>query len=568
MSNQGTFISGDFTFKDLLAGADTYEINATNHTIRSNYYDLRRFMPNVLGSVMPKEMEALRDFSLIGNTTITGTNLDTDVAIQSGLGNLKTNLKMTSINNVNQATYKGSMDVTQFDIGRLLGTKTIGRVTANLLFDGKGFSQETINSELSGRISSFRFNDYTYQNVVVSGTLENPIFNGKLTVNDPNMELDFEGLIDVSDERNVYDFDAKIKYADLYKTNLFKRDSISIFTGNIGMDMRGTSVDDVEGVVRIFESTYQNLIDDYYFDDILVLSTFEEEERTLQVISPDVITGKLTGRFQLADIPNLFQNAVASIYTNYVPLKTTENQYITFNFEIFNKIVEVFVPEIKLGENTTIRGTVASDESQFKLNFRSPEITAYGNYINKIAVQVDNNNPLFNTYIEIDSLDAGFYQFSEMNLINVTLSDTLFVRSEFKGGPSKSDLFNLSLYHTINDNGKSVVGMKRSDILFKENLWYVNEANDTLNKIVFDNNFNDVILDSLVLSHDNELIQMAGKLSDSSYKDVRLYFKNVDIGKITPEIDSLSLSGNVNGNFTFYNGKPRITPVQMSRLTT
>ncbi|MCR9183227.1 MAG: translocation/assembly module TamB domain-containing protein [Flavobacteriaceae bacterium] len=551
LKNQATNITGDFRFENLLKGDDSYVITAENHSIQSNYYDLRRFMPGLLGQVMPKEMESLRDFDLRGSTTLSGTTLETDSSIKSALGNLKTNLRMTSINNLNRATYKGTIDINQFNLGRLLGTKTLGRASAKLRFDGMGFSQENLNTLVSGSISNFTFNDYNYKNVNVSGTLENPIFNGKLTINDPNMELDFEGLIDVSDTENVYDFDAKIKYADLYKTNLFKRDSISIFTGNIGMDMRGTNVDDVVGVVRISESTYQNLIDDYFFDDILVLSTFEDEDRTLQVISPDVINGKLTGRFQIEDIPNLFQNAVASIYANYVPVKTTENQYLNFNFEIFNKIVEVFVPEIRLGENTTIRGTVASDESKFKLNFRSPEITAYGNYIKKIAVQVDNNNPLFNTYIEIDSLDAGFYQFSEMNLINVTLSDTLFVRSEFKGGPSKSDLFNLSMYHTINPNGKSVVGMKRSDILFKENLWFVNEANDTLNKIVFDNNFNDVILDSLVLSHQNELIQMAGKLSDSSYKDVRLYFKDVDIGKITPEIDSLSLSGNVNGNFTF-----------------
>ncbi len=551
LKNQSTFIAGDFQFINLLEGDDSYSIKAENHIIQSNYYDLRRFMPGLLGQVMPRELESLRDFDLRGNTTISGTTLETESFIRSALGNVKTNLRMTSINNVNRATYKGTIDVNQFDLGRLLGTKTIGKTSAKLRFDGRGFSQENLNTLLSGSISNFTFNDYNYKNVIVSGTLENPIFNGKLTINDPNMELDFEGLIDVTDERNIYDFDAKIHYADLYKTNLFKRDSISIFTGNINMDMKGTSVDDVEGVVRISESTYQNLIDDYFFDDILVLSTFDNEERTLQVISPDVINGKLTGRFQIEDLPNLFQNAVASIYANYVPSKTTENQYLNFNFEIFNKIVEVFVPEIRLGENTTIRGTVASDESKFKLNFRSPEITAYGNYIKRIAVQVDNNNPLFNTYIEIDSLDAGFYQFSEMNLINVTISDTLFVRSEFKGGPSKSDLFNLSMYHTINQNGKSVVGMKRSDILFKENLWFVNEANDTLNKIVFDNNFNDVVLDSLVLSHQNELIQMAGKLSDSSYKDVRLYFKDVDIGKITPEIDSLSLSGNVNGNFTF-----------------
>ena len=80
----------------------------------------------------------------------------------------------------------------------------------------------------------------------------------------------------------------------------------------------------------------------------------------------------------------MFQNSIASIYTNYVPQNTTENQYLNFNFEIYNKIVEIIVPEIKLGENTFLRGSVASDESKFKLNFRSPEITAYDYFFEKI----------------------------------------------------------------------------------------------------------------------------------------------------------------------------------------
>ena len=549
--NQSTIITGDFKVKDIFSDGDDYSITATNHTIKSNYYDLRRFLPKVLGPVLPRELENLRDFKFDGTTTITGTELNTESTIRSALGNVRTNLRMGNINNLDYATYKGTIDVTNFNLGRLLNTQTVGRTTARLRFDGRGFSQETLNTELSGRISSFMFNDYTYTNVNVSGTLQHPVFNGKLTIDDPNMKLSFEGLIDVSEEQNNYDFDAYIDYADLYATNIFTRDTISIFTGRVGMDMRGTNVDDVRGVIRIAESTYQNPIDDYYFDDILILSTYDEDERTIQVISPDVINGRLTGNFKLADLPLLFQNSLASIYTNYVPVRATENQYVTFNFEIFNKIVEVIVPEIKIGDNTFIRGSVASDESEFKLNFRSPEITAYGNYIKRIALQVDNNNPLFNTYLEIDSVDIGIYQFSDMSLINVTLSDTLFVRSEMKGGPSKKDIYELSLYHTINKQGKSVIGLKRSEIVFKENTWYVNEQNDTLNKIVFDNNFRDIIIDSLVLSHQNELIQMAGKLSDSSYKDIRLYFRDVDIGKITPEVESLDLFGIVNGNFTF-----------------
>src|SRR5690606_18563537 len=132
-----------------------------------------------------------------------------------------------------------------------------------------------------------------------------------------------------------------------------------------------------------------------------------------------------------------------------------------------------------------------------------------------------------------------------------TLNDTMYVRSEFAGGKKKEDIFNLSLYHTINPEGKSVIGVKKSEITYKENVWYLNENNNRLNKVVFDDNFKEIRIDSLVLSHNDEIIQMAGMLRDSTYKDLKVRFKDVNIGNITPDIDSLRLQGNMNGKFDF-----------------
>ncbi|HZH70461.1 MAG TPA: translocation/assembly module TamB domain-containing protein [Flavobacteriaceae bacterium] len=549
-SNQETTISGNFQFTDLLHPENDFNITLTQHHIYTNYYDLRRLLPQVLGDVLPKELANLGKFTFTGTTNVTGENLDLDATLVSSVGNVKAVLGMGNINDVANTSYKGTVRVQNFDIGKLTETQEIGKISAMLNFEGKGFTQETVNTEVSGTISSFYFNHYDYKNISISGFLKKPLFNGSLEVNDPNLQLTFDGLVDVSEDLNHYDFKTEVNYADLNKINLVSRDSISIFTGSVEIDMKGTNVDDVVGTINVTRSTYQNLIDDYFFDDVTIVSSFEGEERTIEIISPDIATGAISGRFFIEDLPNLFQNSIGSIYANYVPLEVITNQYVDFNFEIFNKIVEVFVPEIKFGDNTTIRGSVSSDESQFKLSFRSPEIEAFDKYIKKISLQIDNNNPLFNTYVEIDSINAGFYQVSDFNMINITMKDTLFVRSEFKGGSEKQDIFNLSMYHTINEMGKSVVGMKRSDVIFKENQWVVNVENDTLNKVSFDNNFRDIILDKFILSHQDESVQLSGVLRDSTYKDINLHFKDVDIAKITPEIDSLHLSGIVNGDFS------------------
>jgi TamB, inner membrane protein subunit of TAM complex len=550
ISSEGSQIEGTFTLQNLL-NDEEFSIKADNHSIQTSYYELRRFMPRILGDVLPVQLKDLGGVSFQGNTTITQTQLITNSNVSTAVGSANLDLEMSNYTDPTRASYAGSAVLDRFNLGKLAGTTSLGKVTANLTFNGRGFSQETLNTEVKGQISSFTFEGYTYKNIKVEGLLKNPIFDGNLVIDDPNLKMEFTGLVDVSKDYNQFDFEADIEYAELNNLNLFKRDSVSVFAGRVVMDMDGTTINDAEGTIEFTQTFYQTAERDFYFNDFLITSSFDGPVRTIQIQSPDIINGKISGEFLLEDIPNLFQNSIASIYTNYIPAEVTTNQYLNYEFEVFNKIVDVFVPELQLGNNTKIKGSVASDESKFQLDFKSPELLAFKNYFGNVEVLVDNDNPLFNTYVSIDSVYTGVYNVTDLSLINKTIKDTLFIRSEFKGGTDKEDLFNLSLYHTINPEGKSVVGVKKSDITYKDNVWYLNEENNNLNKVTFDDNFSTVKIDSLVLNHNNEYIQLAGVLRDSTYKDIKAEFRDVNIGNIVPPIDSLRLKGNVNGTLNF-----------------
>lgn len=546
-----TRLTGDFKFKDLLQGDNSYAITMIDHSITSSFYDLRRLMPKVLGAVLPVELKSLGTFNFRGNTSVSSQDLITDSSIRSDIGSVTANLILGNISDFDNAFYRGAVKLTKFNLGKAVNTTSLGTVTADVTVDGRGFTQNTVNTAVNGTISSFMFEGYDYHNIIVSGNLKKPLFNGKLTIDDPNLKLNFNGLVDVSKDFNQYDFEADVDFAELNKLNLIKRDSVSVFAGKVVMDMEGTTLDDIKGTINFTQTFYQNEHDDFYFDDFNVISTFQEDVRTIEIKSPDIINGNISGKFLVADIPNLFRNGIGNIYANFIPNEVTNNQYIDYEFVVYNKIVDLFVPDLQLGENTRVKGSVSSDESKFKLNFKSPEILLFKNYLGKVNVQIDNDNPLYNTYVSVDSVYTGVYNINDLSVINKTLNDTMYVRSEFKGGSQYDDLFNLSLYHTINPEGKSVVGVKKSDITYKENVWYINENNNNLNKVVFDDNFKNIRVDSLVLNHNNEIIQMAGVLRDSTYKNIQIGFTDVNVGNLVPPIDSLRLAGNINGKLDF-----------------
>jgi hypothetical protein len=86
---------------------------------------------------------------------------------------------------------------------------------------------------------------------------------------------------------------------------------------------------------------------------------------------------------------------------------------------------------------------------------------------------------------------------------------------------------------------------------FKDYLWFLNENETPNNQIVFDKAFKNFEIDDIVLSHENQKIELKGLLKGSAFKDLKLSFKDVDLNKITPENNKFVFEGNINGDVNF-----------------
>jgi len=523
-------------------------MDANIRNITTSYYQLRALMPNVLGKNVPEPSKVLGQFTIRGNSIVTTNSVNAQINLNSRLGSIYADLDLTEIDEIENAQYNGFISLIDFNLGEFVGNSSLGFATLDFNVKGKGFVRESLNTEISGQVYGADFNKYRYQNIQVSGLLQDQLFDGFVESNDPNVKFTFKGLADFRTSQNQFNFTAAVDYADFKKMN-FIRDSVSIFKGVVNMNVVGSNLDDVAGEVNFTSTSYQNINDTYFFEDFQILSSFDSDTlRTIEINSPDIITGYMRGNFKTRELGRLVQNSIGSIYTNYKPYEIAPNQKVSFNFKIYNKIVEVFFPDIQFGPNTFIRGDIVADEGDFKLTFRSPNIGAFQNELENIEVRIDNKNPLFNTFVSVDDISTVYYDLKDFNLINTTLNDTLFFRTEFKGGSEYNDSYNLNFYHTFNEEQKSVIGLKKSDISFKENTWVINREGNAKNKVIFNSSLDSITIEEMVMNNNNrEQIRLRGQLADSTFKDLELQFKLVSLNKITPAIDSLKFSGEVNG---------------------
>ena len=147
-----------------------------------------------------------------------------------------------------------------------------------------------------------------------------------------------------------------------------------------------------------------------------------------------------------------------------------------------------------------------------------------------------------------------------MHLVNITLNDTLYFRTEFKGGKNNTEDYKLSFYHTFNEENKSVFGIQKSNFTFKNKLWVINPTNNLENKVVYENKTNTYDISPFLIASNNQKIEFSGKINDTISKDIKFKFKDVNLASITPDIDSLSLRGTINGTLNYNQLQKQVQP--------
>ncbi|MGC4039932.1 MAG: translocation/assembly module TamB domain-containing protein [Flavobacterium sp.] len=561
-------IQGNVNFKNLFPRAPgKFYMKGKFKRISSNYVDLTKLLPNILGKKLPTSLRKLGQFNFTGNVEVTQHYINSDFVMNTALGIIESDLHISDLENIDNAKYNGNIILDNFDVGAMINDKDIGKVSLNLDVDGKGFTQKYLNTSFAGDVFKVKYNGYNYTRIIVDGSFRQPIFKGKFYVNDPNLFMDFNGILDLSKKENIYDFHSKIDYANLVKLNFIK-DSISVFKGDIVVSATGNSFDNLKGNLTVSNASYQNKKDIYFLDNLTANSSFDANgERAITISSSDAVEGSVVGKYKFNQLQKMVENSLGSFYANYKPNKVLPNQYLKFDFDLNSKIIEIFNPDISLAKNTKLKGNISSDSKNFKLDFSSPQVVAYDNTFDNILVQVDNRNPLYNAYVQLDSIKTKHYKIRDFSMINTFSNDTLKFRTEFKGGKSGTDFYNLNFYHTITDDNKNVVGFNKSELQFKDYLWFLNENENTENnKIVFDKKLSNFSFNDLIISHGDESINLVGLWNGKLSKDLQLTFDNVNLNKVTPDVDKFKFDGNLNGKINFKQNNAIFQPTSTLRI--
>jgi len=542
LSENGMELDGNITLKNTLS--HPFSINADIKKLNFSFKKFQEVFPDLIPNI-PKELYLSKNINVSGKFNYENDKIKTKVQINTELGKILTDVSINELSDLKKTNYTGHIQTFDFQLQHLIN-EDIKDINSNFNIKGKGLLLSSLNANFIGDIKKLTYNNYQYKNISTSGIVKKSLFQGEFSVSDPNLEMDFTGLLDFSHKTKKLDFSVDICNSNLYELN-FSKDELARLETFIDLQITGSNLDDIIGKIKIQNLKYRNQYNTYTFKDFLITSEFiEEQERLIEFHSTDAINGYLKGNFKFKQIPLMLQNAMGSVFVNFIPQPIEENQYIQYKIHIYNKLIEMYNPDLKVSENTLVSGKISSIDNNFRMKLISPQIDWKDKKIKNINLRIDNKNPLYNIFLKIDSVDIGFYKLNHFRLLNTTINDTLYLKTKFNGKNVEKDKYDISFYYTMDEMKNFIFGFKKSLFQFKGIPWEIH-PNMYQNKIFYNLKKDSLAVKDIAFTHRSEKVLFSG--FDTPNKLLfNTKIDSIQLSHITPDLNDFIFDGLVNGN--------------------
>ena len=421
------------------------------------------------GFNIPDRINAIGE---VGGST---NDLKTNLQLITSFGNAKIKGFIKNITDPKKAVYDLVVSPSNFNIGKLIGNDTLGLVSGQITAKGKGFDYKTMVSDINAKVSSLRYNGYTYTNANLKAELNNGNIKSIGDINDPALKLNYNLEGNVSGEYPELEGFVRIDTAQLKTLNLYD-DTLNVsLTANINAN---SLVPHKMNAGAIIDSIYLTLGKNLYKLDTINFIAKSENGIDSINFNSEFANILATGNFDYTKVgPSIIQ------YINkFFPINKSKNinagdQQIALTASIEpHPLIKDLIPNLTDFERISINGKYDTSlgDSALNLNVEMPFLSYGGKVLRMGKFDINSKNEKLNYEILFDTLDIGNNVFYSSIINGSAANDSLTLKAVTKDGQQK-DWFALSSAIT-HDNDSYTIRLNDAVILNYES-WKVNQDN-------------------------------------------------------------------------------------------
>ena len=533
--------------------------------------------------------------------------------------------------------FRGVADLHNFNVAAITRNRSVGLITGRINVNGESFNVNTMKLRAKANIASIDLMGREINNLVLDGFLNRKTYSGVISVNDEKAKAIVDGLIDFRTSTIAADLKrANIQYLDLnyfgvkgakstfsgsYVGKLaYAGSAKSItaygtftnadfimgdrrFTGNLDVDMNFRDLNNMT-----LNSDLRNVViysggKKISLPSGNIRTYFEGGQRIVSVDAPGMVRGRIAGKFNLADLGGMLQNAMAKILVGPAPKKQYRGQSFDMNFTISQPFIALFAKDLYLPHGARVAGSFNGNTSDMVLNADAEQLKYV---MTKAAAVTDadralaNANPAYKinrrTNVTRDSAMADSLQIrintaslteqlsiklkraeynknllKDLALTGRRENSVLHLSADFLYGTPEEEIDGKMKQYAVNINqttdkaGDYVFRFEPTAVKFNDVEWNIDTSAELNHSITYRRKSKDFVVKNLrIYSDASELLVKNAEFKDAKDFGVDAEVKNLEISKIlalTKSEKSMDIKGTANGTIKFRMDKNSMQPL-------
>ena len=562
-------LRGDVSLQDLSHPQDAYvygTLSELSANTRGVGFLVRNLSPNYNG--VPPILERLGDVSFRGEISGYFADLVAYGQLRTGLGSIKTDLKLSSDKSKGLFAYSGTVKTEDYKLGELLANEQLGEITFNLDVHGRHITDMFPVIELKGLIASVDYSRYRYENITLDGEYKQGGFNGKVELDDPNGSVYLNGDVNIASKTPTFNFLAVVDKVRPNDLNLTDKYPDSEFSLKLKANFTGGSVDEMIGEINVDSLKFTAPDKEYFMKNMNVRAIKQNNENRLMLTS-EFLTASIEGKFQYHTLPASILNIMRKYVPSLIlppkkPIETHNN--FQFDIHIYNTDIlsTIFDIPLTVYTHSTLKGYFNDPMQRLRVEGYFPRLHYKNNYIESGLILCENPEDHIHAKVRLTnlkkkgavnlSLDAQAKDDNVSTTLNwgnsavATYSGQLAAVAKFLRTEGEKPLL------------KAMVDVKPTDVILNDTLWKIHSS-----QVVVDSGKVDV--NNFYFSHQDRHVRINGRLSDNPQDTVKVELNDINMGyvfDIASISDDVDFEGDATG--TAYASGVLKKPVMNTRL--
>lgn len=319
-------------------------------------------------------------------------------AFRTALGPISTDGTFRSDSLFEHMQYDARVVARSFQLGRLLAQPQFGSVTIDVSSRGQ-IDEGQVSGDVKAYLRSFTYNGYTFNDVHINGRYDPKRYRGKFDIDDPHVDLSFDGVVDLHDVNPEVNFNLLCRHFD---TEPLQFGSPIRTSFSMAVDLNGKSTDDVSGYMVIDSLFLATVRDSIRMQQLMLLVDAKPSLKKELTLRSDYVTAHADGTFRYADVAPALQALLHYYLPSAVGAPTGSWQAVSLDLEAdgqrLRDVQRLFVAPLILSDHPSLTARLDISprmqegvrEPNVELQFFAPGIRAANTPIHDLTVTVNN----------------------------------------------------------------------------------------------------------------------------------------------------------------------------------